>query len=252
MRIRDARSALSWKLETGDWKLETGRTGSNMPRATDARARLRRESVRRRSRPRADAERPRGDGGRRPALAVGRADPDAGTGTRHPDPAVPLCGERFLWELPAGSVDEGEQPEQAARRECHEEIGQVPAHDRPARARSIRRQATATRRWCSSGCPGLDEPTEAAAAGRRRRHRGADLRAARCARDDPPRRDHRHEDGGGTGDDLIARSAVANRLIASYVARVSPNLLDRSASRCATAPTTACSAMARTSSMCAT
>jgi ADP-ribose pyrophosphatase len=33
----------------------------------------------------------------------------------------------FLWELPAGSVDEGESPEQAARRVCHEEIGKVPA-----------------------------------------------------------------------------------------------------------------------------
>jgi ADP-ribose pyrophosphatase len=32
-----------------------------------------------------------------------------------------------LWELPAGSVDPGEAPEQAARRECHEEIGLVPA-----------------------------------------------------------------------------------------------------------------------------
>ena len=32
----------------------------------------------------------------------------------------------FLWELPAGSVDKGESPEQAAGRECHEEIGQVP------------------------------------------------------------------------------------------------------------------------------
>jgi len=33
---------------------------------------------------------------------------------------------RWLWEAPAGSVDEGETPEQAARRECHEEIGQAP------------------------------------------------------------------------------------------------------------------------------
>jgi ADP-ribose pyrophosphatase len=33
----------------------------------------------------------------------------------------------FLWELPAGSVDEGETPEAAAGRECHEEIGLVPA-----------------------------------------------------------------------------------------------------------------------------
>jgi len=33
----------------------------------------------------------------------------------------------FLWELPAGSVDEGESPEEAARRECHEEIGLVPS-----------------------------------------------------------------------------------------------------------------------------
>ena len=33
----------------------------------------------------------------------------------------------YLWELPAGSVDDGETPEQAARRECHEEIGLVPS-----------------------------------------------------------------------------------------------------------------------------
>jgi ADP-ribose pyrophosphatase len=33
---------------------------------------------------------------------------------------------RYLWELPAGSVDKGEEPEAAAVRECHEEIGQVP------------------------------------------------------------------------------------------------------------------------------
>jgi ADP-ribose pyrophosphatase len=33
---------------------------------------------------------------------------------------------RSLWELPAGSVDPGEEPEEAARRECQEEIGQIP------------------------------------------------------------------------------------------------------------------------------
>jgi ADP-ribose pyrophosphatase len=35
---------------------------------------------------------------------------------------------RYLWELPAGTVDAGETPEQAAARECHEEIGLVPQH----------------------------------------------------------------------------------------------------------------------------
>jgi 8-oxo-dGTP pyrophosphatase MutT (NUDIX family) len=33
---------------------------------------------------------------------------------------------KYLWELPAGSVDPGEEPEAAAKRECHEEIGQLP------------------------------------------------------------------------------------------------------------------------------
>jgi ADP-ribose pyrophosphatase len=33
---------------------------------------------------------------------------------------------RWLWEAPAGSVDPGEEPDDAARRECHEEIGLVP------------------------------------------------------------------------------------------------------------------------------
>ncbi len=31
-----------------------------------------------------------------------------------------------MWEFPAGRIDEGEQPEDAARRECEEEIGRVP------------------------------------------------------------------------------------------------------------------------------
>lgn len=34
--------------------------------------------------------------------------------------------DRWLWELPAGTLDPGEEPDAAARRECHEEIGLVP------------------------------------------------------------------------------------------------------------------------------
>ena len=33
---------------------------------------------------------------------------------------------RWIWELPAGSVETGETEEAAARRECHEETGRVP------------------------------------------------------------------------------------------------------------------------------
>lgn len=34
---------------------------------------------------------------------------------------------RPLWELPAGSLKRGEDPEAAAARECHEEIGLIPS-----------------------------------------------------------------------------------------------------------------------------
>jgi ADP-ribose pyrophosphatase len=34
---------------------------------------------------------------------------------------------RAAWELPAGSLKEGEEPRAAAIRECHEEIGLIPA-----------------------------------------------------------------------------------------------------------------------------
>jgi 8-oxo-dGTP pyrophosphatase MutT (NUDIX family) len=68
----------------------------------------------------------------------------------------------FLWELPAGSVDEGESPEQAARRECHEEISLVPE--------TIVRLAAMypTPGYCDEEMvffrlSNLEEPTEAAA-----------------------------------------------------------------------------------------
>lgn len=34
--------------------------------------------------------------------------------------------DREIWEFPAGSIDDGESPDAAARRECEEEIGRVP------------------------------------------------------------------------------------------------------------------------------
>jgi ADP-ribose pyrophosphatase len=68
----------------------------------------------------------------------------------------------FLWELPAGSVDDGETPEQAARRECHEEVGLVP--------NAIVRIGAMypTPGYCDEEMvffrlSGLEEPTEAAA-----------------------------------------------------------------------------------------
>jgi ADP-ribose pyrophosphatase len=67
-----------------------------------------------------------------------------------------------LWEAAAGSVDEGETPEQAARRECHEEIGKVPT--------TVVRLAAMypTPGYCDEEMiffrmSGLEEPTEAAA-----------------------------------------------------------------------------------------
>src|SRR5918996_1283530 len=36
--------------------------------------------------------------------------------------------DRWLWELPAGTLEPNEIPEAAAIRECHEEVGKIPGH----------------------------------------------------------------------------------------------------------------------------
>jgi ADP-ribose pyrophosphatase len=69
---------------------------------------------------------------------------------------------RWLWELPAGTVDAGEEPEAAAKRECHEEIGKVP--DTVVRLGAL----FPTPGYCDEEMvfyrlSGLSEPTEAAA-----------------------------------------------------------------------------------------
>ena len=106
-----------------------------------------------------------------------------------------------MWELPAGSVDAGETPEDAARRECHEEIGQVPDDDRAARGalpdtRLLRRGdgvLPAVRSDAADDAAHVDEDEDIEV---------ARVRAGRRARDGPPRRDHRHEDDGGPRDAL--------------------------------------------------
>ena len=35
---------------------------------------------------------------------------------------------RWLWELPAGTLEPNESPEAAALRECHEEVGKIAGH----------------------------------------------------------------------------------------------------------------------------
>ena len=69
---------------------------------------------------------------------------------------------QWIWELPAGSLDPGERPARAARRECQEEIGLVP--------RKLTKLAAyyPTPGFCDELmifylCEHLEEPTRAAA-----------------------------------------------------------------------------------------
>lgn len=39
--------------------------------------------------------------------------------------------DRWLWELPAGTLEPGETPARGAARECHEEIGRIPGRVEP-------------------------------------------------------------------------------------------------------------------------
>jgi ADP-ribose pyrophosphatase len=70
--------------------------------------------------------------------------------------------DQWLWELPAGSLDPGEEPEAAAKRECHEEIGKVP------RRAELVGSFLPTPGYCDEEMfvfriDGLDEPTGEAA-----------------------------------------------------------------------------------------
>jgi ADP-ribose diphosphatase len=81
-----------------------------------------------------EVDRRRFPNGREHEVAIVRHRPSVVLIPIEPDGRVVLVRQyrapidRMMWEFPAGSVDEGESAENAARRECEEEIARVPAH----------------------------------------------------------------------------------------------------------------------------
>jgi ADP-ribose pyrophosphatase len=69
--------------------------------------------------------------------------------------------DRWVWELPAGSVDAGESPVAAARRECHEEVGLLPAVVTPV-ARLFPTPGYCDEEMHFFRCTGLTSPAHAA------------------------------------------------------------------------------------------
>ena len=120
---------------------------------------------------------------------------------------------QWLWELPAGSVDEGETPEQAARRECHEEIGQLP--DTVVRLGAM----FPTPGYCDEEMfffrvSGLSVPEHEAEKDEDEDIEVQVFTLKAGAGDGAPRRDRRHEDGDRAESDLIGQGlkTLARRL----------------------------------------
>ena len=153
------------------------------PERLSPRTCLRRQGLRRRPRPRADAERPRGHRRRRPPSEVGRA------ACRCPSPGHVILIRQYryavnawLWELPAGSVDEGETPEAGGAARVPRGDRPGAGHDRPPR-RAVSDARLLRRRDGLLPLSGLSEPDRGGRAGRGRGHRGARPSRSRDARD---------------------------------------------------------------------
>ena len=134
--------------------------------------------------------------------------------------------DRYLWELPAGSLAAGEAELTGAARECEEEIGLVPRRlellGRLLPTPGFCDETMAFYRCHRSGGAGRRFHR---ASGRRRSDRAADLRPDGGPGDDRARRDHRHEDGGRPGAAALTSGAdqirAASSMVATWIATVS-------------------------------